>query len=199
MKTLKIGVDFDDVLFGFNEGFAGFYNTLYGTSFTRSNVKQYGLHHTYGGTQEEVSLLIQKFLKSEEHKKVAPILGAKEHLQNLIKHEFIIVSARSEQQSREVVTEWLNIHFPNFFQKIHLTGSVDKNAEHVKPKEGVALEYELDVFIEDSLSVASRISAVGIPVILLDTPWNQGEVPEGVTRVFSWAEIVQEIKKIETR
>jgi uncharacterized HAD superfamily protein len=52
------------------------------------------------------------------------------------------------------------------------------------------VELGIEVFIDDSLHNAEDIASIGIPVYLLDAPWNQGETGQLIKRVYSWKEII---------
>ena len=195
MKKLKIGVDFDDVLFEFNYGFMQYYNSLYGTTHKKEDIKDYQLHILVGGTKEDIFDLIDTFYSSGNHGKVMPVLGAVENMAHLEPHELFLISARPEQ-TRDAVNEWLDKHFPGLFKNIYLTGLYRGVGVRTQTKEGLALSLNLDIFIEDAIKQALKISEAGIPVLLIDTPWNQGELPVNVTRVYSWEEIAERIKKL---
>jgi len=49
------------------------------------------------------------------------------------------------------------------------------------------------VFIEDALHNANKMAEAGIPVLLVDTPWNQVSLEPGIYRVYSWSEIVAKL------
>ncbi|HWU39860.1 MAG TPA: HAD family hydrolase [Candidatus Acidoferrum sp.] len=53
-------------------------------------------------------------------------------------------------------------------------------------KSRIVREMKLDLLIEDELHVALAAAAVPIPVLLFDRPWNQAELPAGITRVTDW-------------
>jgi hypothetical protein len=57
-------------------------------------------------------------------------------------------------------------------------------AADYKPR--IAREMQLDLLIEDELHVALAVAVVPIPVLLFDRPWNQAELPTGITRVTNW-------------
>jgi uncharacterized HAD superfamily protein len=189
MKRLTIGIDFDDVLFEFNNGFLQYFNKLHGTGFVREQVTDYQLHLLLGGTKEDIHDLIDEFYSSENHAFVSPVLGAVEALHALKDHNLVLISARPEH-TRTATEKWLSEHFPGLFKNVHLTGLYRGKTKDTKSKEEIARECGVDVFIEDSLSHAIKITATGIPVILIDTPWNQAETPDGATRVFTWKEIL---------
>jgi uncharacterized HAD superfamily protein len=66
--------------------------------------------------------------------------------------------------------------------------------EKVRSKADVCRELGVGVMIEDSMSQAKEIAASGCRVLLLDCPWNQGDLPENVTRIYSWKEIVAHLR-----
>jgi uncharacterized HAD superfamily protein len=57
-------------------------------------------------------------------------------------------------------------------------------ATDYKPR--IVRELKLDLLIEDELHVALAAADVPIPVLLVDRPWNQAELPPGITRVKDW-------------
>lgn len=61
-------------------------------------------------------------------------------------------------------------------------------ASEYKPR--VVRERRLDLLIEDELHVAMATAASAAPVLLFDRPWNQGALPNAVTRVRSWGEVL---------
>jgi len=71
-----------------------------------------------------------------------------------------------------------------------------KDLTFAERKEKVA--GEISVLIEDSLEQATRVAGKGVPVVLLDYPWNrngQKPVPEGIVRVRGWSEVVGAVKE----
>ena len=62
-------------------------------------------------------------------------------------------------------------------------------ATDYKPR--VVREQRLDLMIDDELHVAKAVARVPVPVLLFDRPWNQGDLPSGITRVRSWDEILR--------
>jgi len=68
-------------------------------------------------------------------------------------------------------------------------GSADKK----RTKSSVCKELGIDIFIEDAPVYAKNISEAGIPVILIDAPWNRETSGELITRVYSWDEVLDTI------
>jgi uncharacterized HAD superfamily protein len=69
---------------------------------------------------------------------------------------------------------------------VHREGEV--TAEY-KPR--VIREMRLDLLIEDELHVALAAAGVPIPVLLFDRPWNQSDLPSGITRVKTWDQVLR--------
>ena len=60
-----------------------------------------------------------------------------------------------------------------------------------KPR--VLRELGLQLHIEDELDVARAAARIPVQVLLLDRPWNRGDLPGGVTRVKDWDQVVRRV------
>jgi uncharacterized HAD superfamily protein len=69
---------------------------------------------------------------------------------------------------------------------VHRDGEVT-----IEYKPRIIREMRLDLLIEDELHVALAVADVPIPVLLFDRPWNQAELPPGITRVTNWGEVLR--------
>jgi len=76
-----------------------------------------------------------------------------------------------------------------FEELVHRDGEA---AAEYKPR--VVRERRLDLLIEDELHVAVATALVPVPVLLFDRPWNQGELPQGVTRVTNWNDALRRVE-----
>jgi len=72
-----------------------------------------------------------------------------------------------------------------FEELVHRDG---ETAAEYKPR--IVRELRLDVLIEDELHVALAAAEVPIPVLLFDRPWNQADLPRGISRVSDWAQVL---------
>ncbi|HYL80498.1 MAG TPA: HAD family hydrolase, partial [Candidatus Acidoferrum sp.] len=96
-----------------------------------------------------------------------------------------------------VVTGRLTQHRDHTRRLLQRAGVVDLFEELVHRENETSAEYKprivrelrLDLLIEDELHVALAAAQVPIPVLLFDRPWNQAELPPGMTRVSSWDEV----------
>lgn len=94
-------------------------------------------------------------------------------------NEIFFISARNER-FLDVSEDWLqgNGFVYNGIRLVGRTSKVD-----------TVLEQKIDIFFEDKYETALEVhEKCGIPVILFDTPYNQGFTPKGVIRVKSWQE-----------
>lgn len=190
-KRRLIGIDCDDVVIDFNTGLAIYNRRFYGTTYCREDITSYKLNSMWGCTPDEAIQRVIDFYQSDEHQNLLPVEGAVEAIERLSKNnDLVIITARPENV-RGLTIELVHKHFPKVFGEPHFLGHFDGDQTHRKTKGEVCRELGVEVFIEDALSNALSVSSEGIPVLLFDTPWNQGELPPNTTRVFSWSEILK--------
>ncbi len=56
-------------------------------------------------------------------------------------------------------------------------------------KSSICRRIKADIFIDDALHNVEDVAQAGIRTLLFDQPWNRVEIPPGIIRVRSWAEI----------
>jgi len=103
-------------------------------------------------------------------------------------HELFYVSARGNYLER-VTKDWFSRHnIP--YHHIELIGSHNKIKSIQK--------LEIDIFFEDKHDNACDIAEeCGIPVILLDTPYNRLPTPKNVVRSSNWQEAFEWVNQWE--
>jgi phosphoglycolate phosphatase-like HAD superfamily hydrolase len=79
-----------------------------------------------------------------------------------------------------------------FQEVVHRDGP--EPAAEYKPR--VIRERGLELLIDDELHVALAAAAIPVPVLLVDRPWNAGDLPPGVDRVRGWEEIALRVKAL---
>jgi len=94
-------------------------------------------------------------------------------------HDLVFISARGEELL-QITKDWFIRHgLP--YHHIELIGT------HQKVE--AAKKYAVEIFLEDKYDNAIDIyNHCHIPVILFNTPYNQGPLPNKIKRVFSWKE-----------
>lgn len=181
MKKLRFGIDIDGTITS-PATFVPYLNESFQLNITLDDVVQYDFYPLVNVPKDEFD---QWFLQNETKIYAASPLaeGANIALQDWAKqYELYFISARGSELL-EVTKEWFvnnGIHF----DYIELIGTHDKIA--------AAKRHKIDIFFEDKHDNAVNIhEECGIPVILFDTPYNRGPIPNGVKRVTTWNEAYQ--------
>jgi uncharacterized HAD superfamily protein len=194
---MKIGIDFDGVVADSMAAILKFHNERYGTALKMSNVISFKLEEVWGGTMEEAVKKIDSFFDEDQIIHLHPIEGALKAINDLKKHghELWIVTGRKTRDI-EQTERWLTHHLPGIFNGVHYANFFELG-DGAKPlkKWDICKKLGITVMIDDNLPTAIDCARVGIRSLLLDYPWNQSDepLPPGITRIFSWSEIVREI------
>lgn len=189
----KIGIDLDDVLLNFNDPFLNFHNENFGTTYRREDITNFNVEEIWGIPTETLRDRLSQFYDTHHHESAPPIEGAVEAIKELSKNNKLYIITSSPQTAEGKIRIWLKKHFGEAFEEIHFTKK-DISSER-RNKGEMCRELGLELFIDDHPDNAEKISAIGIPVYLFDTPWNQGEVGPLVKRVRTWSEIVEDLNK----
>lgn len=195
---MKIAVDVDEILANLIDPVIAFHNEQFQTSLVRNDFTSYNFDEVWGGTHVEAIQKVHQFFETEHFRNIRPVVGAVEGVQKLKeKHDLFVVTSR-QSVVEEQTKAWLNQHFPEMFKEIHVTNGFSLSGQK-RLKKDVCKQVGASLLIDDCLEYALDCAAAGIPVVMLDYPWNQtkpGELPENVKRVFSWEEILREIGKM---
>lgn len=180
---MKIGVDIDGVLANSLPLWVAELNNYFNKSKQLEEIHLYDIHKTYEISQRDLKLFLERrgryLMKSPE-----PVTGASYYLGRIKQHHEIYIITARDKRYREETQEWLKKHgLP--YDELLLLGSHDKKEP--------CLARNLKVLVEDTLEIGVEVSSAGIPVLLLDAPYNQGTLPELVYRKRSWDEIYRTI------
>lgn len=180
---MRVGVDIDGVLADSLPLWVKELNNYFRQNKSLQEIQLQDICRTYEITAKELQGFLHgrgRFLMTSP----PPFAGASYYLNQLKKdHSVFIVSARDERYGKET-RDWLyKNNLP--YDEILLLGSHDKRE--------ACLKKDLNVMIEDTLKISVEVSTVGVPVLLMDAPYNQGALPETVYRTHSWQEIYRAI------
>ena len=177
---MRIGVDIDGVLADSLPLWVTELNKFFNKNKRVEDIHLYEIHKTYEITPDDLELFLDRkgrFLMSEP----APVPGSSYYLGRLKQfYEICIITARDKKYYQETL-DWLNKNsLP--YDDLLLLGSHEKKE--------YCLEKDLKVLVEDTLEIGIKVSAAGIPVLLMDAPYNRcGTLPELVYRKHSWEEV----------
>lgn len=193
MSKKTIAIDFDDVVMQFNSSFVTFHNRHYGTNLAYERLTRYDDWEVmYGCDKETMAQRARDFYHSPDHMLALPVHGAVEAISHLSSKYLLQIVTSRPDSTRSPTLKWLDTHFSKLFHNFHFT-NIYAGANGVKPKtkSEVCREIGAVLIIDDAMKHAREVANSGIPALLPDRPWNQGEEPKGVLRVHSWDEIVK--------
>lgn len=185
MKKRKLGFDIDGTI-TCPAAIVPFLNEAFQLQLTLDDLTDYDLLKVVDIPEKEFTDWYDK--KEADIFTLSPLAtGARELLLEWGKqHELIFISARGENVL-EVTKEWFINHGIRY-DHLELIGSHEKVE--------AAKKYGVEIFFEDKYENAIEIAIkCHIPVLLFDTPYNQGSLPNEVKRVSSWKEANNWVQK----
>jgi uncharacterized HAD superfamily protein len=191
-KQKIVGFDLDDVLLDFNGTLLEWHNKKYGTKTLLKDLTVYGYEEIWQSPTEEVVRKVFEFYNSQEHAAARPMDGAIEGIQKIKKDNRLFIITSKPDTFREIMNAWIQKNFPNTFEEIYFTNQFHGIGIQTT-KIDLCKKLGIEIFIDDALHNAKNIAENGIPVLLLDSPWNQATTETPITRVHSWNEIVQKL------
>jgi len=192
----KIAIDVDDVLFDFVNPFLDFWNEKYKTSFKKEDVFSFNLERVFGVLRKEKNEMMNEFYKSPFFKNLHPIPMSQEILSYLKEeNENIIVTSRlvglEGIDMKEITESSLEKNFKGNYSAVFYSKNHETNGQS---KANICEREKASLLVEDCLYYAFECDQKRIPVFLMDTPWNQGDLRGTlITRVKNWEEVLKEL------
>jgi uncharacterized protein len=187
MNKPILAVDFDDIVADFNRAFLAHHNEKYASTVSYNDITTFDLGVVYQIDRETFVERAEYFCHTE-HDSIAPIDGAVDSLLHLRKtHDLHIVTSRWSSLEH-ITSQWLDTWLPNVFSAVHF---VNQQHEQNNNKYETCHRVGATILIDDALHHIYDVAQQGITCVLLDRPWNQGELPPGSTRAFTWLEAVR--------
>ena len=183
---MKIGIDIDNVISNFNDTLLTEY-LLHDKELRNSGIINKNADYIRKGMfdwNEDEETNFYKNNIERIAKKLGVIEGAKEYIDKLHDdgHIICIITGRDNGEYTEpynMTKKWLEDN-SIYYDNLILTDAYDKRA---KTKQ--CLEHNIDIMIDDSVSICSDCVENGITTILMDTPYNRYS---NIQRVKSWKE-----------
>lgn len=187
---MRIGWDFDDVIFDLTPELLKFVNKKLGRSFAFEEHHSFFLEEVFKITQMEALLLVREFVTSPLHRQTPAVSGAKKAIGDL-RHGYkhFIITGRSHDQE-PMTHEWIGDQFPQTFEEILFTNLFSQEYAHKKiSKAELCVQLKLDYFVEDAHLHTEAIAKTKTHVLLFDRPWNRGVSHGNMTRVHTLEDI----------
>ena len=182
---MPILVDIDNTLAASDRGFLLSLNRRFGACYRRSQLTTYWIEEALALPPEQVSFLHELAADPEFYRDLQPLPNASAALRLLADaDEIVYVSARPEITA-DVTIEWLDRHlFPVGALRVGVSDKVP-----------AARAAGCQIAIEDSLENAQALATrLGLPVYLVDQPWNQSPGIPGITRVTGWEDTLGHLR-----
>jgi uncharacterized HAD superfamily protein len=195
LNKRALAIDFDDCLINFNSSLLKFHNQNYNTALTWDDTISFDLSEVFKCDINECDRRVREFHGFSTHETFDLIEDAVEAITLLSQqYELHIITSRPVE-TREKAHTIVDINFAGRFERMHFT----EDHRHVYQSLSLAKamlceELNAAALIDDGLHNAEKAVEYGIPVYLMDKPWNQGETVSGITRVYSWQEILRHLK-----
>lgn len=194
-QSLKIGLDFDDVLVGTAKCTIDIYNKEHDAGLTCGN--WYNFDPISGwevDTLQEASDRVVSILRSDDFvDSVEPIDGAQKSLQHLkaMGCSLFIITGRSESIRIQTI-KVINKHFPSLFDEssLYFTDYFEKDGKKLS-KSDIVNNLGIDYFIDDQIDHVNDIAKTGIKTILFsgNYAWNKKGCDDGIVKCLGWREI----------
>ncbi|ADU29899.1 hypothetical protein [Evansella cellulosilytica] len=185
-NKLRIGIDIDGTVTDPGT-FIPYLNKHFNKSLTLKDITQYELSGFLGITKEA----FLEWMKIHEpfiYKEAVLASHVEDTLKNWnISNELYYISARPPAYYNLTKTWFDQYDLP--YDHIELLGKHDK-LDTIK-------KHNIDIFFEDKHDNACLIAEhCDIPVILIDTPYNQENIPKQVYRAQNWSVVPKLMKEI---
>ena len=171
---MRIGIDIDNVISNFNEEVLKEYikhdKELRNAGIVNEKA-EYIRRGMFDWTKdEEINFYLNNIERIAKSLKVKD--GAKEYIDKLHKdgHFICIITGRDNGEYKEpynMTKEWLDDN-DIYYDNLILTDAYDKHAKTKK-----CVEYNIDIMIDDSVSICQDCIDNGITTLLMDTPYNK--------------------------
>ena len=189
---MNIGIDIDNVISNFDEELLKEYikhdKELRNTGIINPHA-EYIRKGMFDWSKEEDNTFYKENIE-QIAKNLKVIEGAKEYIDKLKEggHKIYIITGRDNGDYSDpynMTKEWLqenNI----YYDKLIFTDSYDKGQKSKK-----CIENNVEIMIDDSVSICKNCVESGITTLIMDKPYNRKE--EKITRVKNWKEIYEYI------
>ena len=188
---MRIGVDIDDVLVETMPAYLHAFEERFGRAVPLAQAS-WDPFERFPDIPSEARLAFFDGLRRSRFMFTRPVLpDAPPAVRALVAagHTLVIVSGRPQNHLDETEAMLERMGIRDCFAEI-----VHRDGETIPDyKRRAAGALGLDVLVEDEFPAARAVAQAGVPVLLMDRPWNQGALPPRIVRVASWAEALARV------
>jgi 5'(3')-deoxyribonucleotidase len=189
MKKQTIAVDIDDVLASSADEWVRHTNELWGTNLTIEDFDE-NWGAMWQVDHDEMKRRRDILFENRVVRDFPPQQQAMATLKQLSDHYRLIVTSSRNSDIRQDTLDWLNEHYADVFEEIHLSGIYDTGKEdaHTLTKRELLERVGADYLIDDQPKHCIAAAEAGLVGILFgEYAWNRDvELPSGVVRCKDW-------------
>ncbi|NPE27187.1 hypothetical protein HNV12_04265 [Methanococcoides sp. SA1] len=196
-KKIKIAIDIDEVLAEQLESVVEFYKQETGVFIPKEKFSSYNWWETWGISKEEAIGVDGRFKESDMFESLRVVEGSIEAIEKLNKDNSLVVITARPSDFENKTLGWLGENYGDSFDEVlHSSDFHVENGEQ-KSKVEFCKDLGVDLIIEDNLEYSLKCAEGGIKVLLLDKPWNQGDLHENIFRCGDWGEILKKVEVLK--
>ena len=196
----RVYVDVDDVLCKTAQAAAATVQRLFGIRRSFEELRSFSLEVSFGLAPEQLETLLTHLNSGSGLLGIPPRAGAADCLRRWSEDLDVYVVTGRDPKYWRTTAQWLEqegmvyhrLLFANKYGRFDAEGMA-LGADIVSTDQLGALEFTFAV--EDSADFSALLAARGLPVLLMDRPWNRAIDLErgqaGVTRCADWSEVEQ--------
>ena len=201
----RVYVDVDDVLCRTAQAAVETVRNLFGIARTFDQLHSFNLDEAFGLSPEQLDILLTHLNSAAGLRDIPPRSGATACLRTWSQvAEICVVTGRSPKHWR-ATRDWLKsaevacerLLFANKYDRFD-AADLASGADIVSNEELLVMDFAFAV--EDSASFSRTLAGLGIPVLLMDRPWNRdnpvenasGNGAAAIIRCAGWPEVVRE-------
>jgi uncharacterized HAD superfamily protein len=184
---MKIGVDIDDTVANTSELIIQEALNYNFKNFNNKQIKNKNAFHftdMFGWSDATYHDFLKEFFTKENVLKIKPKADAIKVINELSKqNEIYFITYRHFPAAYDITKEWLDTNGFKYKQLIINSGN-----------KGLACKQnDIAIFIDDMVNHCEEVRRYNIPVLLMDSPYNQ--MNKELKRVRNWAEVLAKLSK----
>ncbi len=189
---VNIGIDIDGVLADSVPSFLQLLNLLHGKQWTPADITTYRFEDALGINEDDAAHFWKLFARQGGWSRIKPVRGAVEFTARLAKkHAIILITGRPRHYVEIETKAWLRQHKIAYDELIFIDRLNKLQASQQAGR-------RLDLFIEDSYEYGRPLADAGIPLLLIDYPWNRDIAPHPcIRRIRALADAHKIIAELE--
>jgi uncharacterized HAD superfamily protein len=191
---MKLAIACDETLAELMGGVLEYQFSRYDRDVRKAHVTDY--HKSLSTLTSPLGLLREFCSQPERVLRLHPVEGSQQEIAELRKnHELYVLVSRPDDLMTET-RAWLREYYGDSFKSVLFTTGRYGNPVPQK-KAQYCRELGIEMVVDHLVPHAAELATPQRPVLLLNKPWNQQQVPTGIIRCRNWEDAHNYIKARE--